>query len=561
MESFSFELKLVDSVTAVSKKSAQSVAALGASTQKAQQALGKLQATAIRMNAALDRNSSGKAAKALEAQARAAAKAEAATRRLGLVQIAAAKEDERRKKSGGGNSFFGGFGQKLGFRSVADYAKGAFVGELAASALVGVAGAFVSGAEKAVSLLAGGVKQAFGTAASEATQRISERNILGVEGGRSFRQDVDGFAGKTAFDDGEIRKMMMPARMAGISQPASKQMFATATDLGGNDAGAVGGLMDEFKAIYTQRGVTKKQLKGILGDVGETIPDFYEQLGKKLKVSAKEAEKKAGSNAVDPQLIMNMITEAQNKRQGGEAGTGGKRHADSLEGQYKKLTELPDEFFKKFADSPGYQKAVDAAHSLLENLSPDSENGQKIFAALEGRFQSLTGWMKTAFTPENIDKFAASLAMAVNLVGDLVSGLKSAVDLMSGETLSKAMFSGDAGDVKIDTIDQIRQIGTYSDDELRDRVRGLSASEQTDLVNKGKTNGFDYSPLLPSRTRVSRELVADEAEFRAKPRAASAPVTFNMTFHGGDPAQVKQAVIDAHRTAVSAHERAGNEGS
>jgi hypothetical protein len=156
-------------------------------------------------------------------------------------------------------------------------------------------------------------------------------------------------------------------------------------------------------------------LIGLLGETGGTIPDFYKTLGAKLKISAKAAEKLAeqGGGKIDPQLIMNMITESVNKSQGGIAGTGGNEYAKTFEARVAKIKNLPEEYFRKLADSPAFQHTADLLGGLLEKLDPDSPAGRRIQSAIEAMF----------------DKIDALVGNPEDAAGALANSIENAVEL------------------------------------------------------------------------------------------------------------------------------------
>lgn len=404
-ESIAFDLKLIDSVSGTAKRAANALRTVENSAKKAQQALNfgsdnkRAEFNLKKLGA-----DPGGYVKLVKAQK------ELKEQRNKLLEDAGIKKPE---------SFFAGITSRFSFAKIASAAA---VGELMAEGAMKVGESLLEAARGVVETISDGVKDAFSAAGKEQTLRIGERNTLGVEGARGFREDAEKFAKLTPFNDSEIRQMMLPMRRAGLSQAASRQAFATATDIGGGDKDAVGGVLEQFKRIYTKQGIGKRQLVELLGNVGTTIPDFYKELGKRMHISAKAAEKKAESGGLDPQLLMNMITEAQNKKQGGIAGTGGQRFADSFEVRWKKIKDLPDEFYKKFVDSPSFARANEALGQFLEQLSPDSPAGQRIMASLDRMFDRIGGLLSNP--EELVDGLVDGIENAIGLFEQLLPDIK-----------------------------------------------------------------------------------------------------------------------------------------
>ena len=608
-ESFDFELRLVDNISASANRAAKAISDISRNADKARSALsdnlGKqfekvgfaaARAAAKQQKAFADSwEKIGLAAqKAQEKAQRAAEKAHAASAKGRLhgveAEIAKIKKDpasyrrlfeaqkELRELQGklGKESFGDAFKQKLGFGKLFS---AAFLGDLAAEGVLKVGESIVEGAVKAVEIFTDGIKDAFKGAAHEETSRISENNILGKSGAKEFREDVEGFAKNSPFDPGEIRKLLLPIRRAGISQAAARQMLATASDIGGGDAGAVGGILETMRGIYTRKGVSKRQIVGLLGNVGGTVPDFYKSLGKNMHVSSKEAERRAASGQVDPQMIMNMITEAQNKRQGGIAGTGGLAYAKSLEVEWKKLNALPEEYFKKLVDTPGYAKAVAAIGKLLEGLDPESPTGQRIMASVEHMFDKITGFIGDP--AQMADNLSNLIESAVGFGEDLISTFKNLSEVLlpsieglenmvlSVRTLKayasfdeKQIAAANRAEAVVLARRTTRGIESHRDEIYQQHVKtGLVRAELDATLNN------EYMPVDINSVKAEAKKKTD-ADIESIKRAAGIPVTMNVTNNvmiktdpGEDAATAVKRHGDVHKSltdhAAAAARQAG----
>jgi hypothetical protein len=506
-ESFGFELRLVDSVTAPARRAAEAVRQIETRAKKAQSAIGgDLGKQFEKIGFAAARAAKKQTDAFAESWAKIGMAAERANRRAAASAERAAKHAEEKRKE---HSFLGGIKEGTGF---ARLTSAAFLGAALAEGAVGIVESLIEGAHKVVEVITDGVKDAFRDAAKEQTRRIGEKNVLGAEGAKAFREDADSIAAKSPFDDSTIRKLMLPLRRAGLSQAASRQALATATDIGGGDEGAVGGITEQFQHIYTKKGIGKKQLVELLGNVGSTIPDFYKSLGKQMHVSAKEAEKRSEEGKLDPQLLMNMISEAQNKRQGGKAGTGGLEYAKSLEVQWRKVNELPGEYFKKLVDSPGLQRASEMLGGLLEKLNPESPAGQRIMSAIEGMFEKITSLFGDP--TETAEGLANGIEQAVNLTGDLISAAKDLADafLPSLETIQ-------------DMILGLRQfIAIQSGDKA-----GLQKAVMDEVVTKA---------TRMSRANKKAGMMAARFEGENTFNATADPIAANMSYLASAPVAV-----------------------
>lgn len=544
-EAFAFELKLVDSVSAGAKKAVESVKAVEKSANKANDALGKqfekIGFAAARAAKKQHDAFAGSFAKIGLAAERAHRRAEAAAER-------AQQKHERLIEKAKEHSLLGGIKEGVGF---AKLASAAFVGAALVEGAAKIGETMIEAAHAVVEVIEDGVKDAFKAAAREQTQRIGEKNSLGADGAKEFREDAERFAKQTPFNDNEIRRLMLPLRRAGLSQAASRQAFATATDIGGGNPEAVGGILEQFKHIYTKRGIGKKQLVELLGNVGTTIPDFYKELGKKMHISAKAAEKKSEEGGLDPQLLMNMITSAQNKRQGGAAGTGGLEYAKSLETRWKKINELPEEYYKRLVDSPGAMRASEFLGTLLEKLDPESPAGQRIQAAIEDMFEKITGYIGDP--SETADRLASGIESAIRLTGELIDTARDLADayLPSLKTIEDMTFA-------------LRILLATGDDnkvaKINNEYANVVEGRGRALRKKFDAENFNNSDVgkLYNTTGFNPILMAAQANDKGGGSVTHAP-TVNVHVHG-DHADPEDAGRKAGKAAAKEIERARQHG-
>jgi hypothetical protein len=343
---------------------------------------------------------------------------------LKVQKQVAAEQEKLAKKAGlggSGNSFLSGLKKGL---PVGDIAKGSFYGGLAANAVTAIAGAFVSGAEKAVDIVSEGIKFAFEAIGKE-QERIAGYDLtLGKSGSKTVRADIERFAPKTAFSASQNQDLFLPLARAGLKGQDARSTYAASLDLAaargkGSDQGAVQEAVQLFARIQQKGGISSKQLAGVgLGDTN--LPAFFKSLGDKLGISAQAAQKKASKpGEIDPLLIRNTIYEAIERQQGGKLGTGAERAGSSLFGQINKLKEIPSDFFEALVDSPAIGKFADTIGSVIDRLNPNSENGKKIVDSLMKAFQNVADMVQRAITPENIDRFGAGIQKAVDFAAEL----------------------------------------------------------------------------------------------------------------------------------------------
>ncbi len=409
--------------------------------------------------------------------------------------LEAQKQLREERKKLGAESFGEGFTKKLSFGRLAGAAA---IGELMADALI-------EGAKGAVDLITEGVKKAFESAGKEETLRLSYKLTLGEKGSKEAREDAERVAKLAGFSASRVQEQMLPLYNAGIKPGAgARQAYALATDLaarkGTSGSGGVEEGLSAISNVYLKGGIGERQLVHL--GVSRT-KDLYQAIGKQLGVGVDEAKKRVTEGKVDPQLIINEMTKAVEKQQGGKAGTGGQAYGKTFESRLGRLKDLPEEFFRKMVDSPSFQKVSDSFDGLLSKLDPSGPNGSKILESLSGAFEKIGGLAEDAFQPENIEKFAKSVSLAVEAVGKLVEGLQTAINLINGEALSKHFFEGDEGDKKITEIESLKkrianepESGIFSGkqglvDQLNDIESTLTPSERVDWNKKHPSEKFN----------------------------------------------------------------------
>lgn len=519
MEAFNFELRLVDAVSATAKKSTDAVKKLDDAAQKAQR---NLDAGFAKQWEKIGFASMRAAKRQQDAFAGSWAK-------IGMAAMREGKRmDEMREKM----SVLGGIKEGVGLGKITS---GAFLGSMLAEGAMKIGEGLIEAAKKVVDLITDGVKEAFTAAANEEKLRLNYRLLLGEKEGERALQVAEQIAKMSRFTGTQVATLMRPLYMSGFSQASAKQAFGTASDVGAM-GGDVQGMIDMFAHIKTRGGVTRKMLMGALGNVGTTIPDFFKDLGKQIGVSAKTAEKMASAGGlIDPQLLMNMITGAVNRRTGGAAGAGGQQESNLLSSRLDKLKNLPEAYFKQLVNNPQYQATSDALGQLLQKLDPDTPEGKRIMASIDAMFARITGLLTDFASPEGIDKLVDGIQQAVK-------ALESAVDLMT----SLVGLMKDAAGVGM---------------KLAHPIDALTGGGQTDFggflsaVQQGRVD-------TQSREFRSSFLQMTPAQRQQTVRAMNVNNQNNMTFNipGGEPEKVKQAVIDAHHAVTNHMERMAQHG-
>src|SRR6185295_7670071 len=194
----SLDLELTDKVSKPARAAAQALRQVEAAQERAQRSVTRAQTAfanawdKVGSRAARDQERSIVKAsvvqmkatqKAMKEEQRFAKQQERDTRRMGLLQLQAQKiNDGMNKKKG----FLGGFKDAM---HVPALTKAAFWGELAAKGVESVVGGFVDGAKAAVSIIYGGVKEAFSAGAQREQLATNYKLLLGKSGGQAALAD------------------------------------------------------------------------------------------------------------------------------------------------------------------------------------------------------------------------------------------------------------------------------------------------------------------------------------------------------------------------------------
>lgn len=493
MESLAFTLQLVDKVSAGAKRSADGLRGVQTAATKAKASLDFSKETA-RAQAALNR-------------LRVDPKGFEALQKMKSEHAALVKQ-----LRGGGPSQAEGFRASVGRHA----AFGAATGAILVEGIARAGDILIEAGRKVVDLVTEGFKKALDVGSKQEVLKLGEKFSLGA-GAKEFREDVDRFAKQTGFDDDDIRKMLLPLRRAGFSQQAARSAFAAAGDIavglgeGGNQS-TVKEALDVFAKIQLKGGIASKQLVGL----GASPKGVYADIAKQLGISKAAAEKKVTSGDIDdPQRILNAIFSGIEKTQGAGLGTATNAYPKTLEGIWKKITELPDNYFKKLESTPAWEKITAAAGRFMEMLSPDSPSGQRIFAGLERAFESIVGWIDELASEEGIGAFASGLQTALDVLNGMFQTISLVVDMFK-----EAIKVAEQVSAPIAKIISIGQGAGYG------KAIGM-------VGEKTATAGVGYAAF-------ARMWGLDEAA-AAKPAGAnsktsvSAPVQVNIHGAGGNP--------------------------
>jgi len=250
---------------------------------------------------------------------------------------------------------------------------------------------------------------------------------LRLTAGADNLEAVEAIAGKyrdTRFDDGDVKRMLLPLLDVGVGKdnPGLLQNIATAaTDMAARyaDPAKAAEVLDAFKRIHTKREVSSKMLLG----VGVNEKDFYQSLGETLGRSAAQAEAavKAGKVRAD-QLEAELLYQIA-QREGGKLGTATDEAAKTLGTTLARLKNIPHNLFEELADSPGLARMQARVDRFIDSMS--GEGGKRIVDSLGSAIDSISA--KLLGDGDAADKFIATLVDGIPRVVKLFEDLATII--------------------------------------------------------------------------------------------------------------------------------------
>lgn len=197
-------------------------------------------------------------------------------------------------------------------------------------------------------------------------------------------------------------------------------------------------LIGAFGTIRSKARVELGDFQAAVTAGGLNVQLAYEALGKRLGVSAKEAERMLGAGRVDASTGLVGLIDAINKRtNSSKVGEKLTEYANTASGLVERLKNLPQQYMLRLSadDSP----IKGTLTKLLAQLDPDSPNGKKIIGALDAALTSIGTLLSTWATPEGIEKLTKMITKVITAAPKVIS----AIDKVAGaiNTISDAFDS------------------------------------------------------------------------------------------------------------------------
>lgn len=304
--------------------------------------------------------------------------------------------------------------------------------------IVSAARSFAQIIEGAIGTFVDGVKYAAEVLSRQDKINLSYGLALGGPAGKSALKDVERFADLTSFSPQELQAKIQTLYKSGFQQKQVRDVLAAGLDISAlssdpTDINNVDTAINFAKMARAKEGITKRYLLGVAQQVGFTVEQFYEVLGKELSVSAKEAEKKA-TKGNDFQvgialretflkLVEKKLVDAgvSPDKYGRILGQGGVAESKTIGGALHKVGTLPQQLISQIlntdAGQTGAGQLVTKLYELYDYLKPSGEGGAEIFKELKDIFSDLV---------KDISAFVhnkENLRDAITGVGEFLKGM------------------------------------------------------------------------------------------------------------------------------------------
>jgi hypothetical protein len=241
--------------------------------------------------------------------------------------------------------------------------------------------------------------------AEQRMKRVFEANAGGnKELGEQNKEWTDILAKQTEFNEAQTEGAFLDLKRVGATDQEARLAEKAAADIAAvskNKDEAFQSTIEAFARLQRTGVVSNRTL----APLGLGVKDF-----KQLDSMKKRMEE----GKVDKGDLFNLIMSRTNEKAIGERAA---NNADLLGNKLAKLSELPERFYKKLADTSAIKTLTTALDGVLTKLDPDSPTGRKISGFLEGAFTEVADAVKEI----DFD------AVADTLTDDVLPALKTVV--------------------------------------------------------------------------------------------------------------------------------------
>lgn len=270
--------------------------------------------------------------------------------------------------------------------------------------------------------------------AEQRMMRVFESHAGSKELGEQNELWNDILSKKTEFSEAQTEGSFIDLKTVGASDQEAKLAIKAAADIAAvskNKDEAFGATIEAFSRLQRTGVISNRTL----APLGIGVKDF-KTLDSMKGLSNKAIKKKMEEGKVDRNDLFKLIMSRAHETKIGQRAAD---NADLLGTKLSKLSELPDKFFKKLADTKAIKTLTTAIDGVLEKLDPDSPTGKRISGFLEGAFtaaanaisridfDSMADTLRDDVLPA-IKAMADAIAPAVEAIGTTIKGLHLIAD-------------------------------------------------------------------------------------------------------------------------------------
>ena len=251
-------------------------------------------------------------------------------------------------------------------------------------------------------------KEAIKSAAhAERMNRVIDSASGGKAEGKENREWLEKFAGTGEQSEAESEGAFVGLKRVGSTDKNAKTAMLAAADIAAVSEDKHGAF-NEAVSAFARLQRTGKVSNRTLAPLGLGEKDF-KALPEYAKLSSKQLKKKMETGSVTSEDLQRLIMAHTGEKAIGEKGAD---NADLLETKLEKLSELPERFYKKLADTTAVKKLTGELDGILSKLDPGSPTGKKISTFLTGVFEEaahLAGQLGEAIDGIDWDEMADTI--------------------------------------------------------------------------------------------------------------------------------------------------------
>jgi hypothetical protein len=278
----------------------------------------------------------------------------------------------------------------------------------------------LGGVVHAIERLGHAVMDVLNVAGAEERTNLAFQLSLGAEGAKEVLGWIERIAPRTEFTKDQLEGWSSQLLNAGVAMKDIDKFMAAGLDIASRStnplesmATAIGAL-ERAELTGNIEGRALRALKIPMAQLAE--------LDKFKGLSEKQIRKKLESTTITRDEMLSLI--AGPDKMLGDLGI---QAGDTLNAKLKNVKNLPEMFFEKFADSPGFETFKGKLDEIFAALDPNGPKGAKLFAALERVFMKLVDivakfdFTKAAATLERVVVLLEKAAKIMDVADDVAS--------------------------------------------------------------------------------------------------------------------------------------------